>query len=178
MTWPDISSSVRKTGRCCLAKLRWFDAGCELKPGWTGEPARRSSADLSADFFAPVFQSLFYKGHELVGHRAIDDAMVVTQREVNDGTNCDGICTVFVGDHEGLLGDTADAHDGDVRLVDDGQAKYGAELAGIGDGEGCAFDVGRHELLGTSAFAQVGDTALQSEEVEFVGILEDGNDES
>ncbi len=42
---------------------------------------------------------------------------------------------VFVGHDHGLLGDSADAHNGDVGLVDDGQAEDGAELAGIGDGE-------------------------------------------
>src|SRR5450759_688422 len=104
--------------------------------------------------------------------------MVIAQREVNDGTDGDGICTVFVGDHHGLFGDTADAHDGHVRLVDDGQAEDGAKLAGVGDGEGCTFDVRRHELLRTGALAEVSDAALQSEEVEFVGVLENGDNES
>src|ERR1700676_2108762 len=36
MTSLDISSSARKMGLCCLAKLRWFDAGCELKAGVDG----------------------------------------------------------------------------------------------------------------------------------------------
>src|ERR1022692_2366598 len=85
-----------------------------------------------ADFFTPVFKSLLYDDHELVGHGAIDNAMVVAEREVNDGTDGDGICAVFVGDDHGLFGDTADAHDGHVRLVDDGQAEDSAKLAGVG----------------------------------------------
>src|SRR6266478_1079135 len=104
--------------------------------------------------------------------------MVVIQREVNDGGNYDGIRAIFVGDHQGLLGDTADTHDGHIRLVDDGQAEDGAKLAGVGNGEGGTFDVGRHELLRTGALAEVGDAALQSEEVELVGVLENGDDES
>ena len=71
--------------------------------------------------------------------------MVIAQREVYDGTDGDGICAVFVVDHEWLFGDTADAHDGHVRLVDDGQAEDGSKLAGVGDGEGCTFDVSRKE---------------------------------
>src|ERR1035441_999469 len=104
--------------------------------------------------------------------------MVVAQREVNDGTDGDGVSAVFVGDYQGLFGDAADAHDGCVRLIDDGQAEDGAELAGVGDGEGRTFDVSGHELLGAGALAEVGDAALQSEEVEFIGVLENGNDES
>ena len=133
---------------------------------------------LLADFFTPVFKSLLYDSHELVGDGTVDDAMVVAQREVNDGTDGDGIRAVFVGDHHRLLGDTADTHDGYVRLIDDGQAEDCAKLAGVGDGEGRTFDVSRHELLRAGALTEVGDAALQSEEVEFVGVLENGNDES
>src|ERR1035437_2603770 len=131
-----------------------------------------------ADFFTPVFKSLLHDSHELVGHSTVDNAMVVAQGEMNDRTNGDGIRAIVVGDYHGLLGDAADAHDGHVRLIDDGQAEDGAKLAGVGDGEGCTFDVRRHELLCTGAFAEVGDAALQSEEVELVGVLENGDDES
>src|SRR5579863_7347035 len=89
-----------------------------------------------ADFFAPVFHGLFYEGHELIGDGAVDEAVVVAEREVDDGADGDGIVAVWVGDDERHFRDTADAHDGGVGLVDDGQAEDGAELAGIGDGEG------------------------------------------
>src|ERR1039458_1785073 len=133
---------------------------------------------LLADLFTPVFESLLYDHHELVSQGAIDNAMVVAQREGNDGTDGDGIGAVFVGDHHGLLGDTADAHDSHVRLVDDGQAEHGAKLAGVGDGKGCTFDISGHELFRTGPLAEIGDVALQSEEVEFVGVLEHGDDET
>src|ERR1700686_1664812 len=103
--------------------------------------------------------------------------MVIAKREVYDGTDGDGIRAVFVGDHEWLFGDTADAHDGHVRLVDDGQAEDGSKLAGVGDGEGGPFDVSRKEFLRTGALAEVGDAALQSEEVELVGVLQKGGNE-
>src|SRR5580693_408355 len=131
-----------------------------------------------ADLFAPRFQILLHQSHELVSDGAVNEAVVVAEREVNDGANGDGIVAFFVGDDEGLLGNASHAHDGGVRLIDDGQAKNGAELAGVGDGEGGAFDVLRLEFLATGAFAEVGDTALQTEEVEVAGILEDGDDES
>ena len=104
--------------------------------------------------------------------------MVVAECEVNYGTDGDGICSVFVGDHHGLLGDAADAHDGCVRLVNDGQTEDCSKLAGVGDGEGCALDIGGQELFCTGALAKIGDATLQSEEVEFVGVFEHGDDES
>src|SRR5260370_25015519 len=104
--------------------------------------------------------------------------MVVAQGEVNHRTDGDGICTVFVGNHHGLFGDTTDSHDGHVRLIDDRQTENGAKLAGVGDGEGCTFHVSWHELLRTSALAEVGDTALQSELGEFVRVLENWDYES
>ena len=100
--------------------------------------------------------------------------MVVAEREVNDGTDGDGVCPVSVGDHQGLFGNTADTHDGDVRLVDDGQPEDGAKLAGVGNGESGTLDISRHELLRTGALAAVGDAGLQSEEVKIVGVLENG----
>jgi hypothetical protein len=104
--------------------------------------------------------------------------VVVAEREVNDGADGDGIVAFFIGDDQRLLGDAADAHDRRVRLIDDGQAEDGAELAGVGDGEGGAFDIFGLELLAAGALAEVGDAALQAEEVEVSGILEDGDDES
>jgi hypothetical protein len=133
---------------------------------------------LLADFFAPGFQILFDLGHELVGDCAVDEAVVVAEREVNDGADSDGITAVFIGDHHRLLGNAANAHDGGVRLVDDGQTKDGAELAGVGDGEGGSFDVVGLEFLGARALTEIGDAALQAEEVEVAGVFEDGDDES
>src|ERR1700685_389693 len=97
---------------------------------------------------------------------------------MDDAANGDGIATVFVGDDHGLLGDSADAHDSGVRLIDDGQAEDCSKLAGIGDGECGTFDVFGLELFVAGAFAEGGDAALESEEVEVAGVFEDGNDQS
>src|ERR1700686_3272256 len=97
---------------------------------------------------------------------------------MHDGTNGDRIVPILVGDHHGLLGDASHSYDCGVRLVDDGQAKDGAELAGVGDGESRSFDILGLELLGASTLAQIGDAALQAEEVEVAGIFQDGNDQA
>src|SRR5690242_13513815 len=94
------------------------------------------------------------------------------------GTNGDGVVAVFVGDDHRLLRDSANAHDGGVGLGDDGESEDGSELAGVGNGEGGALDVFGLELLGAGAFAEIGDAALQTEEVEVSGILEDRDDQA
>jgi len=52
----------------------------------TGQPRRLSlrSVILSAYFFGPGFEVLLYLGHELVGYCAVDQAMVVAQREMDN----------------------------------------------------------------------------------------------
>ncbi len=114
----------------------------------------------------------------MVGYCAVDDAVVVAEGQVDDAADGDGIVAVLVGDDEGLLGDSADAHNGGVGLIDDGESEDGSKLTGVGDGEGCTFDVGGQELLGASALAEIGDSALEAEEVEFVGSFENGDDEA
>src|SRR5580704_5174829 len=131
-----------------------------------------------ADFFAPGFEILFHLSHELIGDGAIDQAVIVTEREVNDAANGDGVVAVFVGDDERHFSDAADAHDGGVWLVDDRETKDGAELTGVGDGEGGTFDVIGFEFLAAGAFAEIGDAALESEEIEVSGVFDDGYDES
>src|SRR5580700_7094910 len=152
-----------------------------LPPGASSRQPRAASRPPDAgltDLFAPRFQILLYQRHELVGYGAVDETVVVAEREVNDGADSNGIVAFFVCDHQRLLGDAAYTHDGGVWLIDDGQAEDGAELAGVGDGESGAFDVFGFELLAAGAFAEIGDAALQAEEVEVAGILEDGDDES
>jgi len=131
-----------------------------------------------ANFFAPGFEILFYLSHELVSDGSIDEAVIVAEGEMNDGADSDGVVTIFVGNDHGLLRDAADAHDRGVRLIDDGQAKDCSELAGVGDGEGGTLDVIGPEFLGAGTLAEIGDAALQAEEVEISGVLEDRDDEA
>ena len=76
---------------------RWLDPEIIIKDG-TGlvvdDVRLQVAAEFptpfwSADFFAPRLEVLLYLRHELVGYCAIDQAMVVAQREMNDGANGD-----------------------------------------------------------------------------------------
>jgi hypothetical protein len=140
--------------------------------------ALNSAPILLADFFAPSFQILFHLCHELVGYRTVDEAVIVAQGEVNHGADGNGVISILVGHDHCLLHDSTHAHDGCVRLVDDWQTEYGSELSGVGDGEGGTFDIFGLELLVAGPLAEVGNSALQSEEVEIAGVLEDGNNKS
>src|SRR5579862_2396360 len=141
-------------------------------------PSLRMTNTGLADVFGPLLQILFHLRHELIGDRAVDDPVVVAKGQVNDGADGDGVAAVLVGDDHGLLGDAADAHDGRVRLVDDGEAEDGSELAGVGDGESGSFHIIGLEFLVAGALAEIGNAALQPKKVQITGILEDGNDES
>src|SRR6266404_9363208 len=107
-------------------------------PGARNRQPRAVSLPLnvsSPDLFTPGFEILLHHCHELVSNGAVNEAVVVTEREVDDGANSDRIVTFFVGDNQGLLGNAPYAHDRRVRLIDDGQSEDGAELARVGDGE-------------------------------------------
>src|SRR5450755_734508 len=128
--------------------------------------------------FVPVLEELLDFDHELVGHRAIDDAMVVADAEVHHGANGDRIVAVLVGEHYRLLDDSADAQDRNLRLVDDRHAELGAEDSRVGDGERATLHLVGLELFGTGALAKIGDGALQADETALLGVLDHGHDQS
>ena len=90
----------------------------------------------------PVLDHLLDDLHELVGDRAVDDAVVVADRHVGAQPDRDGV----VQNDRPLL-DRADADDGDLRLADDRHAEQRAEHAGVRDRERSALHVLRLELL-------------------------------
>ena len=90
----------------------------------------------------------------------------------------DGVIAFLVGEDDRLLDDGADVEDGDLWLIDDRQSEAGAEDSGIGDGEGAALDLVGLQLLGAGALAQVVEGALQADEAQFVGVLDDRHEQS
>ena len=97
---------------------------------------------------------------------------------MHERTDRDGVIAVLVGDNHRGLGNSADTQNRRVRLIDDGQSEYSAELARIGDGEGRAFHLFGLEFLAACALTQIADAALQAEEIQFVGILQHRNDQT
>src|ERR1035437_836306 len=127
----------------------------------------------SEDFFRPVFQCLLDLGHELVGQGAVDQAMVEAQREMADAADGDGVV-----DHYRSLIDGADAHDGDLGLINDRRAHQAAEAAEVGDGECAARHLVWFELPRAGARRQIHNGALQAEHVLLVRAANDGDDQA
>src|SRR6516225_1170993 len=127
--------------------------------------------------FVPVLQEFLHVRHELVGDSAIDNAMVVADAEMHHGADGNGFVSVLVGHNDGLFDDSTDAHDRDLRLIEDGHAEFGSEDAGVRDGEGSALNLFGLELLGAGALAEIGDGALQADEATLLGVLDHGDDQ-
>src|SRR6266545_2919170 len=100
---------------------------------------------------------LLHVRHELIGDRAVDEPMVVAERQVAHELDGDHV----VDDHHALL-DRADTEDRDLWLVDDGQAELSAKVSWIGDGERAAVHFLGMELLGARPIGDVGDGARQT----------------
>src|SRR5947209_15100976 len=126
----------------------------------------------------PRLQNLFDVGEEALGVRAVNDAVVEGEGEVGHLADGYHVIALFGGDDTRALLDCADAEDGDLRLVDDGRAEESAEDAGVRDGEGSARDLVGLELLGARALGQVVGGARESGDGEFVGALDDGDDQA
>src|SRR5215218_3933548 len=78
-----------------------------------------------------VFEELFHIGEELFSVRAVDDAMVVSQREVSHLADRDVIVTFGRCENLWTFFDRADAKDRDLRLVDDGCSEQPAKDTGV-----------------------------------------------
>ena len=90
----------------------------------------------------------------------------------------DEIGAIGPGDDHGAFHDGADALDGHLGLVDDGQAEGVPIDAGIGDGESAAADLIGLELLGACAFGQVVEAAGQATQVHHVCVLHHGHNQT
>src|ERR1700741_3609867 len=115
----------------------------------------------------PVFDSLFYHRHELIGDRAVDQTMVVSERQIGHRPDPDRIV-----DDDGALLDRADTEDRDLRLVDDRHPELRAEHARIRDRERAAGHVVRLELLAARPGRKIGDRAAEAEQVPLVRVLD------
>jgi hypothetical protein len=79
-----------------------------LLPGVSSHLLQQPSPALDlADLLRPIFQRLFHQSHELVGDGTVDEAVIVSERQVDDGADGDQIVALFIRDNQRLLGDAA-----------------------------------------------------------------------
>src|SRR5687768_13932138 len=80
--------------------------------------AWRARATCSEPLFGKGFDPALHVREELVGHRAIDDAVVERNREVRTRPDGDGVFAVGAGDDLRTLLDGADAENANLGLAD------------------------------------------------------------
>src|SRR6185437_6489365 len=139
----------------------------------------RSSVEWSA--YAPCsepclgegFDSLLDEREELIGHRAVHDAVVEGDREIRTRADGDRVFPVRTGQHARPLLDGPDAHDRHLRLADDRRPHEGAEDARVRDGEGTTLHFRRIELLESRTIREIIQRARDPGEREVVGVSDD-----
>src|SRR6266542_5606005 len=88
---------------------------------------------------------------------AVDDAVVVAQREVDHRAWHDQLAQVRVFDDYRALDYGAGAEDADLRLVDDRRVEQRASAAGVGQRERAAGQLIRTDLVRPGTLRHVGD---------------------
>src|ERR1700693_6074983 len=90
------------------------------------EAGPTNPAVRSSDLFTPVLKRLLDLSHELVGDGTVNQTVIVTEGQVHQGADRNGVVAIFVRNHNRRLGDSAHAHDGRIGLVDNGKPEDGA----------------------------------------------------
>ena len=133
----DDGSSVR-TSRVTWwpCSRRWATRAVPRKPEappmTTCMPADQDPSSASK---RPVLETLLDGREEATGIGAVDDAVVVGEREVGHAAHRDALAAPVVGHDDRTLDDGADAQDRDLRLVDDRRVEQRAVAAEVRDRE-------------------------------------------
>src|SRR5882757_812043 len=120
-----------------------------------------------------ILEALFYGHQELDCFAAVDDAVIVGQRDVHHGTNHH----LTVDGHRPIL-NLMHAEYGALRRIDDGRRQQRPEHAAIGDGEGAAGQFLHRDGPRTRARGEVGDGFLDVGKTRLVRVPQYGNDQS
>src|SRR5205085_9823774 len=107
--------------------------------------------------FVPSLQLLAQVVEEATGEGAVDETVVVRQRQVHDRPDRYHVLAAIVLDHPWALDDRVGAEDRSLRLADHRRAVERAVAAGIRDREGAALDLLGRQLLVAGALRDVSD---------------------
>src|SRR3954452_21592703 len=114
----------------------------------------------------PALEALAQLLEEAPGVGAVDQPVVVRQRDVHDRLDRDRVVAALVLDHPRALDEGIGAEDRRLGLTDDRRAVERAVAAGIRDRERPALYVVGQQLLVTCALSDVGDALGETEQVE------------
>src|SRR5579875_2087818 len=183
------TSSADRAGRRTSLMTRWPSA---RKPATSAVPISpdepvtatfigpRAPAGLHAEFRLerPFFQPGFDRGEVPGRVGAVDQPVVVGQRQVHHGTHRDHLAQGGVIDHDRPLHHRPGAEDRDLRLVDDGGVEQRAATAGVGQRERAAGQLVRAYLPGPGTLRQVADLARQPADVQVARVVDDRHHEA
>src|ERR671910_845139 len=134
---------------------------------------RAPASDPQVALELPTLEPLLDRREESGGIRAVDEPVVVRQREVRHRADRDAVGTRLVGDDDGPLDDRARAEDADLWLVDDRRVEQGPAAAGVGQRERPAGELVWHDLVVACAVGQVGDLSGQTGDAEVACVADD-----
>src|SRR6184192_236807 len=108
---------------------------------------RLLSGQSQSAFESAGLEALLHGGEEARRVRAVDDAMVIGQRQIHHRANGDRLAEVRVTDDDRALDDCSRAEDGDLWLIDDRGVEQRAAATGVGQREGSATELVRAHLV-------------------------------
>src|SRR5581483_10600768 len=149
-----------------------------VRQGHNGPVERqRARHDLESGL-GERFELLLHERQELVRDRAVDQTVIEAQRQVRARADRDRILAILALDHFWTLLDRADAHDRDLRLVNDGRAQQRPENAGVRDRERALFHFLGLEALGARPVREVVQLARNADHAQLIRVLDDRNDQA
>ena len=120
-----------------------------------------------------LLETALHRDEEPGGVRAVDEPVVVGQRQVDHGPDRDHLAERRVLNDDGALDHAADAEDADLRQVDDRRVEQRAAAAGVGQRERAAGQLVRADVAGPGAGREVGDLAGEAADVQVARAVDD-----
>ena len=151
-------------------------SAADRRPSGAGRSTRCACASYRAR--SHVLEPLAQVAEEAAGVGAVDEPVVVRQRDVHHRPDRDHVLAELVLDDPRPLDERVGAEDRRLRLADDRRAVERAEPARIRDRERAALHVVRQQLLRARALGEVGDRARDAEQVEVLRVLDHRDDQA
>ena len=120
----------------------------------------------------PSCRRFLIGGQEPARVRAVDQAVVVGQREVDHRPDRDRVVAVRVGDHDRPLHDQADTQDADLRRRDDRRVEQRALAAEVGQRERGAEQLVRRDLVRPRAVGEVRDLVREAGDAQVTRVVD------
>src|SRR5581483_6599431 len=147
-----------------------YAADCSARTEWSTSALERR--------LVPRLELPAQVAQEATRVRAVDEAVVVRQRDVHDRADRDHVPAELVLYHPWPLHERVGAEDRRLRLADHRRAVEGAVAARVRDRERAALDVLRQQLLVARARSDVRDAFGEAQQVQRLRVLDHRDDQT